>query len=207
MEIVTDELASLLEGSTASGALRRDDALTAAGVSVTDLAGAKAAMAALALADAAGPEAAPGGLRARLLATMHRGGRYGVFADRLARMFDIPEGDANALCAKLEAGAEWMPFLLPGVEMMPVEAGPKHAGALATLVRLAPGASFPDHAHRGEETMFVLDGGFREAAEGGAEVWRGEELVRGDGTAHTFAALPGRPCIAAALVTGYADFL
>lgn len=149
------------------------------------------------------PDAA---LRTRLLASLGRPGTYGVFADRLARLFDLPLEEATALCASLESGEAWKPFLLPGVEMMPVTAGPKLAGAVATLVRLQPGAAFPEHTHRGEETMVVLDGGFREAAEGGAEVWRGEELSRGDGTDHTFVALPGRPCIAAAVITGYAEF-
>lgn len=145
-------------------------------------------------------------VKERLLASLGRPGTYGVFADRLARLFDLPLEAAATLCASLESGEGWKPFLLPGVEMMPVTTGPKYAGAIATLVRLQPGATFPEHAHRGEETMVVLDGGFRETAEGGAEVWRGEELSRGEGTEHTFVALPGRPCIAAAVITGYADF-
>lgn len=204
---MTEELARLLDAATASGLTRRDETLVAAGVPEGELARAKDALAALALAaseDAREPK--PPALRERLLASVRREGRYGVFADRLARMFDVSVDEAAALCARLEAGSEWMPFLLPGVEMMPVSTGPKHAGAVATLVRLQPGATFPDHAHHGEETMFVLDGGFREAGDEGAEIWRGEELVKADGTDHTFVALPGSPCIAAAIVTGYADF-
>lgn len=200
-----DEIAELLEVDAPSAIARRDAALTAKGLGAAELADAKTALVAVAVGT---PEAAkaPAALRDRVLASMKRTGRFGMFADRLARLFDVSVSDAEALCAKLETGAEWHPFLVPGVEMIPVAAGPKHAGTVATLVRIQPGASFPEHEHRGEETMFVLDGGFRETAEGGAEVWRGDELHREDGTGHAFVALPGTPCIAAAVVSGYADF-
>jgi anti-sigma factor ChrR (cupin superfamily) len=106
---------------------------------------------------------------------------------------------------RVEQPDAWAPFLIEGLEMIPVTAGPKCAGAIATLVRLQPGVRFPEHNHIGEETMLLLDGGFCET-DGGEEAWRGDEMFRGDGTGHAFVALPGVPCIAAAVIFGHADF-
>ncbi len=199
-----DELADLLEVKSPSAVARADEAL-AKSVAAEELAGAKAAVVAVALGSGA-KDAPPASVRDRVLASAGRPGRFGMFADRLARMFDLPVAEAESLCTKLENGEGWQPFLVEGVEMIPVTAGAKHANAVATLVRIQPGARFPEHAHHGDETMFVLDGGFREERDGGAEVWRGDDLHSTDGSGHTLLALPGRPCIAAAIVTGYADF-
>ncbi len=202
---MNDDVAELLDVVPPTAVGRKDASLVARGVRAEDLASAKAALVAVALGDAeaAAPSSA---MRDRLLASVTRGGRYGVFADKVARIFDLELSVATALVEKLEDESAWMPFIVDGVQMIPVEAGPKHANAIATFVRIAPGSTFPDHTHRGNETMFVLDGGFREVAEGGAEIWRGDELYKDDGTDHELVALPGRPCVAASLVTGHADF-
>lgn len=164
------------------------------------------AVAALGLDEA--PAAPASTLRARLLASVGRGGRYGKFCDRVARLFDLSVADAEALLARLEAGDAWSPFLVPGIDVIPVAAGPKFAGGIALIARIPPGVRFPDHVHKGEERMFILDGGLRE--DGGAEVWRGDELVSADGSAHTFVAVERDdargPCIAATLVEGVVDF-
>jgi putative transcriptional regulator len=185
---------------------RRDDALANAkggGAHAKDLADAKAVVAAVGLASYDAPP--PPALRDRLLASMNRPGRHGRYADRLARMFDLPIDKAEKLAAKLDDPDAYTPFFVPGVEVMNVEAGPKYANAIALIAKIPPGVQFPHHTHRGEETMFVLAGGFKED-KGGSEVWRGDELVSADGSDHSFVALPGEPCIAASLVIGHADF-
>lgn len=197
-------LEDLLQRRLPSAVARDDGSLASAGIADTDLAGTKDAVAALGLTPA--PAAPPADLRARLLASHERGGRYGIFADRIARLFDLSLPDAEALMKRIERPSEWNAFLVEGVEMIPVAAGPKCEGAIATLVRLQPGVTFPEHTHRGDETMLVLDGGFREPANGGEEAWRGDELFRGDGSDHALAALPSVPCIAAVLIVGHADF-
>ncbi|MBX3220141.1 MAG: cupin domain-containing protein [Labilithrix sp.] len=197
-------LEDLLQRRLPSAVARDDASLANAGVTDTDLAGTKDAVAAIGLVTA--PAAPPAALRERLLASRQRQGRYGVFADRIARLFDLPLPDAEALMKRIESPSEWTAFLVEGLEMIPVTAGPTCAGAIATLVRIQPGATFPDHAHRGDETMLVLDGGFREPADGGEEVWRGDEIFRGDGSEHALVALPGVPCVAAVLIFGHGDF-
>ncbi|MBX3213032.1 MAG: cupin domain-containing protein [Labilithrix sp.] len=196
-------LEDLLQRRLPSAVSRDDASLAESGVADADLAGTKDAVAAVGLATS--PAAPPAALRERLLASRERPGRYGIFADRVARLFDLPLADAEALMGRIESPSEWTAFLVDGLEMIPVMAGPSCAGAVATLVRIQPGATFPDHAHRGDETMLVLDGGFREPAVGGEEVWRGDEVFRGDGTEHALVALPGVPCVAAVVIFGHAD--
>ena len=196
-------LEDLLQRRLPSAVGRDDASLAKSGVVDAELAGAKEAVAAIGLTTS--PAMPPTTVRERLLASRMRQGRFGIFADRIARMFDISVTDAETLMKRIENPSEWTAFLVEGLEMIPVAAGPKCAGAIATLVRIQPGATFPEHKHVGDETMLVLDGGFSEPAEGGEEVWRGDEIFRGDGSAHTLVALPGAPCVAAALIFGHAD--
>lgn len=194
-------LEDLLEGTLPSAALRRDGALATAGFADAEIAATKGAIAALGRTEA---EAPPPALRGRILASARRPGKLGIFADRVSRLFDLPLAEAATLLAAVEEGSAWKPFLVDGLDAIPVVAGPRCAGAIATLVRIQPGGRFPDHAHRGVETTLVLDGGFREAGTA-SEVWRGEEIVREDGSEHALEGLPGQPCIAAVLIAGHAD--
>lgn len=198
-----DVASELLPVCAPSEILRRDEAL-AQRAAVGEIAHAKEALASIAIADK--PEAPPSSVRERLLASMRRPGRYGAYVDRMARMFDISTAEAEALMARIDDPAAWNPFFVPGVEVLEVKTGPRLANAVAVIARLQPGARFPEHAHSGEETMFVLAGGFREEGEGGHEIWRGDELLSGSGTGHAFVALPGEPCIAASLIEGFAEF-
>lgn len=165
----------------------------------------EAGLDALASTAASDPAEPATSLRERLLASTTRAGRYGIFVDRVARLFAIPHEKAAHLLGALESEEAWKPFLVPGTEMIPVDPGAERTGAIATFVRVAPGVRFPDHVHRGVETMVVLDGGFVEPASK-IEAWRGEETVREDGTEHALLGLPGVPCIVAVLIHGHADF-
>lgn len=160
-----------------------------------------------ALASTAASEVAeaPPALRDRLLASRARPGKYGIFVDRVARLFALPTDAVERLLAELEGPGAWKPFLVEGTEIIPVIPGAALEGAIATFVRVQPGARFPDHVHRGHETMLVLDGGFVEPASR-LEAWRGEETAREDGSHHALLGLPGVPCIAAVLIVGHADF-
>lgn len=160
-----------------------------------------------ALASAAASEAIepPASLRDRLLASRARPGKYGIFVDRVARLFALSTETAARLLAELESPEAWKPFLVEGTEMIPVAVGESLGGAIGTFVRVQPGARFPDHVHRGCETMVVLEGGFVEPGSK-LEAWRGEETTREDGTEHALVGLPGVPCVAAVLILGHADF-
>jgi hypothetical protein len=181
---------------------RRDAALSSRGVLASELGGLKAVVAAVGIGHSESPKSS---VRDRLLASMSRQGRFGRYADRLARMFDLSMAEAEELAARIADSAAYSPFLFEGIELLQVKTGKKFENAIATIAKLQPGTRFPDHVHRGQETMFVLAGGFQEEGEHGQEIWRGDELVSGDASKHAFVALPGEPCIAASLVEGYVE--
>jgi len=178
---------------------RREDALAKDG-HASDISGIRTAFAAVGLSGSS--EAAGTSARDRLLSSFKRGGRYGKFADRIARIFDLEVAEAEKVLAKIEDPNAWQPFFVPGVDVLQVRTGPKYPNAIAIIARIQPGNRFPEHVHRGEEVMFLLDGGLKVEGEEGAEVWRGDELVSVDGSEHAFVALPDQPCIAASLVDG-----
>jgi putative transcriptional regulator len=158
----------------------------------------------LAAAAASAPAPPGAGLRTRMIASAGRDGRYGKFADRLARLFDVPVARAEELLRRIEDPAVFVPFLTPGVAMFPVTPGAAYAGAVAAIGLLAPGTVFPHHAHVGDEVTLVLDGGFRD--EDGREIWRGEELYKPAGSDHEFVVIGERPCVAAVLALGGVTF-
>ena len=194
----------LLEPRQPSALGRQESSLAASGISNAELARTRSAIASIGASLPAAP--APSSARDRLMQSFARKGKFGIFADRVARLFDLPLPEAEALMQKLEDPSAWMPFLVEGVEMIPVQAGSKCTGAIATLVKFKPGSSFPEHLHHGDETMLVLDGGFEEKGGQGDEVWRGDECWSADGSEHSLVALEGTPCIAAVLIHGHADF-
>jgi quercetin dioxygenase-like cupin family protein len=194
---ITEPVTELVLGTEGPTELvRREEALLREGGSPADLAAARAVLPAL--AQAAGEVVDAAGVRARLHASLGRRGRYGIFADRLARMFQIGTADAEALAKMLEDPKAWKPFA--GWEVIAVAPGEGLKGALSTVVKFRPGAIFPMHEHLGDELNFLLEGGFRESS-GGVEVWRGEELFKPAGSSHEFTILPGSVCIAAVVAT------
>lgn len=203
-EVELDE--NLLEVCQPSELRRRDSALVRRGTPEEELALAQETIASLGLSELPAPPSTK--LRDRLLASVRRPGRFGVYADRLARMFEIDLAEAERLAERIGDPTAYNPFFVSGVEVLEVPIGPRLAngGAIAVIAKLQPGTRFPAHEHHGEELMFLLAGGFREEGEAGREVWRGDELVSSDKSEHAFVALEGEPCIAASLVEGFVDF-
>jgi putative transcriptional regulator len=151
------------------------------------------------------PAATSAPLRARVLSSLEVGGRYGVFADCVARLFDLPIEAARQHLQRLEECDTWRPGAVAGIEMRPVRPGPRCAGAITTFLRLAPGVVFPRHSHVAEEISLVLDGGLRDST--GQKISRGGELYKPPGSEHDLAALSGPPCIAATIAFGGIEFL
>lgn len=134
----------------------------------------------------------------QLQSKLQGAGRFEHFAERVARLFDISPEQARAELARIDDPATWETELAPGVWIAPVMAGPKAVGdgAFTVLLKLEPGAVFPKHTHSNEEQTLVLEGGYLDS--GGTEYWRGELDVRQVGTSHSYTALPGLGCYAAA---------
>ena len=87
----------------------------------------------------------------------------------------------------------WKPFR-SGVDIVRIYGDGEGSGASAALLRYAPGARIPTHAHTGYEHIVVLAGSQRD--EDGTYN-TGTCLIHGDGTTHTVASDDG--CIVLAI--------
>jgi putative transcriptional regulator len=133
-------------------------------------------------------------VKARLLASTG-GGRFAAFAPPIATMFEVTVDRAHELLGLIERSASWK-RQLPGIEVIRFSGGPGVAGADCAFVRIAPGATFPMHAHVGREVAIVLAGRVHDATEdrvfdaGGS--W---ELAAG--TRHALVGQGEEPCVCA----------
>jgi anti-sigma factor ChrR (cupin superfamily) len=137
------------------------------------------------------------GILTALLAEVRGGARFAHFVPAVSDFFDLPPSRVTALLERVDDPAAWMEGPGPGIQLMPVEAGPRVASAACALVRLDPGAEFPHHEHCGPEEVLVLQGSYRDAA--GFEVWRGEVSKMETGSSHSFRAIGRMPCLCAAV--------
>lgn len=81
--------------------------------------------------------------------------------------------------------------------------GPERAGAHAGLVRIAPGAPFPEHFHKGREITLMLSGAARDEGSGTVHL-PGDLLTKEAGSTHRISILPPHECISAVLIEGEA---
>ena len=137
----------------------------------------------------------------RLARRVRGDARFWPFVDRLGRLFDLSPDQAEGVLSRIDAPASWSPDgLVRGAEVMLVAAGPAFDGAIASLLRLPPGARYPHHRHLGEERILFLAGGVEH--DDGSVADAGMLVESAAGSAHGFRVLPGEPCIAAVLVQG-----
>lgn len=126
-----------------------------------------------------------------------RSGRVSYFVSEVARLFDLTDEAATALLERTKDEAAWEDGPAVGVKLIGVVAGQRVPQAITALVKLDPGAQFPQHPHFGPEEVLVLEGGYRDSS--GLEVWRGEVQKMGPGTEHHFVAFDGVGCICASV--------
>lgn len=151
------------------------------------------AQAAAALAELLPPVAPGAHVRARLLAAVG-GGPLERFAARFAAMYDLAIERAREILGWVDDPRPWnQPF--PGMQFAVFRGGPAHVGADCGLLRVAPGAAFPWHAHTSEETSLFLAGAGRDHA--GALYVAGDELVLPAGSAHDFRTVSDEPLVIA----------
>jgi anti-sigma factor ChrR (cupin superfamily) len=201
---VTPDLRALVEllpelalGTLAAGEARRVEvALGASPALRRELDRVTAALASVAL----GLElAAPGDdVRRRLMRTLEGVGRFAPFVEALARLCDLSPEALERTLARVDDAAAWQAGL-PGVELQGFAAGPALGPVDAGLLRLSPGATFPRHRHLGHEDTMVLEGGL---LDGGALHGPGAVVRHGAGSAHDYAAAPGRPLLIVVLNRG-----
>jgi len=74
---------------------------------------------------------------------------------------DLPLNmDFSQTVKRLANQQQWIKSPADGVERMPLEKEAEESGHTTSLVRFAPGSSFPPHAHPLGEEIYVLDGVF-----------------------------------------------
>ena len=145
------------------------------------------------------PVPASAGLRRRLLATVGSPERFRTFFEVLRRTFDLDPGGLADLLRRVDASGGWQEAPFPGVRYVHFQPGPA-LGALETgVVRVAPGATFARHRHRGPEKTFVLDGYVEDQ---GRVHGPGAMLEMPAGSAHDYRALPGRDLIVVSMHGG-----
>jgi len=135
----------------------------------------------------------------KLEAELQGSKRFSHLVPALAVHFDLPPEKAQALVDRFDDAAAWGPGPGDGLQLMPVEAGPRWDGFMTVVVRLEPGAQLPMHRHASREQVLVLEGGYRDD-QSGQEFWRGDLDVREAGTSHSFTAVAGPACLCASVV-------
>jgi quercetin dioxygenase-like cupin family protein len=126
--------------------------------------------------------------------------KYAPFFDRLASFFDLPFDRVKQILADVADRARWEAAELPGVQLMHFAGGPSVAGADVGLVRIEPDYRFPMHRHKGEERLFVLEGGFVDSS--GTKYEPGDVQVMQANTTHDYTVLPGGLLAALVLYEG-----
>lgn len=134
-------------------------------------------------------------VKLRLMASIGDG-RFEKFATRMASLYDVAIERAREYLGLIERPASWEPGI-PGISLVHFDGGPRYAAADCGYVRLAPGATFPMHAHRGEEVSLILSGSLRESGTGRVLV-AGDELVQTEGSTHELVCIGDEDCIFAA---------
>lgn len=140
------------------------------------------------------PIAPPPEVKARLLASVG-GGRFEKFADRMSTLFDVTVERAREFLGLIERPASWE-AAMPGIGLVHFDGGAAYAAADCGFVRLAPGATFPLHTHRGEEVSLIIAGQLRDHE--GRVLSTGDELVQAEGSNHHITAVGDVECIFAA---------
>jgi quercetin dioxygenase-like cupin family protein len=144
------------------------------------------------------PEKAPPQLlRERLLATVARPRlRFAPLFGALGELFDSSDTDLAGLFERAAEPDAWQASAVPGTELFHFQGGPRVAMADNGLVRIAAGARFPSHRHRGLERVLVLDGGYRDEPSGQLYL-PGDWHEMAAGTTHAYSALSERPLLLA----------
>ena len=143
---------------------------------------------------------APSALRARLVDTIGRTHRFDDLEDVVAEMADLSIERTRELLLDVDRAHVWEPGITPEITLRHFEGGPKVRNAVTGLVRIAPGGTFPQHSHVGDERVLVLQGAFED--DDGHVYRAGEMAPQPAGSAHSFRAVGPLPLVTVAIVEG-----
>jgi putative transcriptional regulator len=140
-------------------------------------------------------------MRARMLASLDTTHRFDDLEERVADLADLSIDQARALLLRVDApSTKWDPGPAEGIELLHFEGGPRTRNAVTGFVRHAPGTTFPEHEHVGDERVLVLQGAFEDAD--GAVYRSGDLAERGPITPHSYRAVGPLALVTMAVVQG-----
>lgn len=120
-------------------------------------------------------------LRDRLLGLAGGKERFLPFLDRMMSLFDLGEGAAQGELNTIDQPDAW-DDMVPGVRFRDFHGGPAIGEAHGGLIRVQPGASFPEHEHVGDESMLLLQGEVED--DEGKRYGAGDLIESASGTRH-----------------------
>lgn len=126
--------------------------------------------------------------------------RHAPFFERVGELWDLPVAEVEAVFARARDRAAWRRPGLRGVSVIDVEPGSRVTGADCKLVRFDAGTRFPGHRHVGTETVFVLEGSYRD--DDGRCYGAGDRQVMEAGTQHRIRIDGAQDCVAATVLHG-----
>lgn len=105
-----------------------------------------------------------------------------------ARTRSLRDGSPSAQLPAMDLAAiPWRTTRYPGIAIH-FYATDKRTGRVLALIRMDPGCGYPEHRHRGEEHVLVLQGGYRDER---GEHRAGSFVVYEDRSVHEPIALAG----------------
>ncbi len=144
--------------------------------------------------------APPSSLRERLMGTVSKTHRFPDFEERVATLVELPLEKIREFMLGIDTKEPWLPGPIPGMDFFHFEGGASVKNAITGFTRIAPGITFPEHEHVGEECVLVMQGSFRDAD--GEEHGVGDEVWLPADSSHTFEVTSKIPLLYLAIVQG-----
>jgi len=131
------------------------------------------------------------GIRSRLLETLSGPERYTLFANDVARAFDVDVEHARAALRAIADPSSWRAGAVPGSRLFTT---PELAANGTLIADLPLGMEIPVHAHAERELTLVLDGALLDDMQ--RRFGPGELLDMQVGTAHSITVVGEHACLA-----------
>ncbi len=147
-----------------------------------------------------GPVEPTAALRARVMAIADPATPFAGFAERIARLFDLPDAPVRSIltAAAAPASDSWVDGFAPGMRLFHLQGGASVASSDCGLVQLDVEAAVPRHRHGGLEQVLILAG---QAEEDRGELWHpGDLVVRDAGSVHGFRSVGNEPLLFAVVL-------
>ncbi len=121
--------------------------------------------------------------------------RYAPFFSRLSELWELPETHVVTELTRAKDPRSWHVTLVRGLKTFEVKRDAAPFAGNARLLHFAPGVRLPQHGHRGQERVLVLEGSYADAS--GFEVHAGESQTMTEHSLHELNILGDVPCVAA----------